>query len=166
MVSVPQLRVSFVWSTLKSLQRGNNNNNKKDSELIVRSINKAFWWLAYYAMLLLFPSSTLHHADSCIRSNCFSSHQSQSWTGRRVGTYTGSSPPTSCLRFQGSTSACARTPVDHLAQKRRTVWERTKEECLHEYLVTVQFTTDDTCKKRMSVNLLLCLLLLLSYINI
>ncbi len=35
-----------------------------------------------------------------------------------VRTYTGSSPPTSCLQCQGSTSACAHTPVVHLAEKR------------------------------------------------
>lgn len=114
--SIPHLRVSFVWSTLKSLRRGS---KKKKLMSILSGTKTLFWWLLYYVLLLLFqPIIPPVIMLFCVQTNCFFcfffTHQQE----KKVKTYTGSSPPTSCLRCQGSTSACARIPAVHLAEKR------------------------------------------------
>lgn len=149
--NIPHLRVSFVWSTQKSLQRGNKitiKKKKKPSELIVRSVNKVFRGLCYVIFLLLPPSSA-HHAVLYLKQIC----KLIRWWSMAIrwvsSTYIGSSSPTSCLQFPGSTSVCVHTPAVHLANTRQRCVEKHVHGCVH----TQTDHTLDTqlCKNRIPV---------------
>lgn len=115
--SIPRLRVSFAWSTQKSLQRENYNETTRSLLSEAQTKCSGGWRVLQrsfhsHGALGLTPFSILgaFALRACDRH--------QSWTDEGGGTYTGSWPPTSCRRFPGNTWACVRTPADHLADRR------------------------------------------------
>lgn len=127
--SVPHLRLSFVWSTQKSLQR--EKKRAKDCELIIWHTKTLLCKTPFYSSL---PFHAMLFFTFKFRLITLYLLVKLSYT------YTGNSTPTSCLQFPGSISVCAHIPAVHLAEREKEQTHERKckiRELFHEVIVQI-----------------------------